>query len=97
NEAEHHVVALCDAADARTHRLDDAGALVAADRGEGLHRQVADPQMLVGVTQAGGGETDEDLALLRVVEGQLIGFPGASVIPHDSCLRLHLSLASDSW
>jgi len=59
-------------------RVDDAGALVAADDRE-AHPRVALLDVVVGVAQPGRVELDPDLVGLRLVElevGDLPGWPG---------------------
>src|ERR1700733_10871977 len=64
-------------------------------------RDVAGPQMIVGVTHARRGEPDENLAGLRRVEFEFRDLPVLADIPEHRCLRLHANTsfasASRGW
>src|SRR5438874_3832899 len=86
--------------DARSELLDHAGTLVSADEREharqthrdaDLVRQdhVAGDEMLVRVTQAGGEPADEDLAVLRLVDLDVLDLPLLMGAPKHRCARLH--------
>jgi hypothetical protein len=68
--------------------LDDARALVPAhDRVPG--RDVAGAQVVIGVAEPGGGEPDEHLARLRLVEVKLDDLERLAEVPEHRCSRLH--------
>ena len=68
------MVADLDRANSCTHRFDDTGALVAADRGV-IKRHVAGAVVLLGVTQPGGMNPNEHLGLARWIELDLLDRP----------------------
>ena len=66
-EADHDRVAGRDAGNRVTNALDDAGAFVAQDGGQG-ERGMAVPHRQIGVAHAGGGDLDQDLVRAGFVD-----------------------------
>src|SRR5262249_14549839 len=62
DEREDDVVAHGESVDTGADRVDDAGALVAADDGVGDAGEVAGDEVLVGVAEPAGGQPHADLA-----------------------------------
>ena len=91
------MVAHLDAGDARPDLLDDPRALVAEHhRQPGLEVAVRDVH--VGVAQARVGVADQDLALLRLVEVELLDLDPLAGLDDDRCLGLHAaSCAGSCW
>src|SRR6185369_4794027 len=87
--AEHDMVALADRRDSGADLLDYAGTLVAADRRQGRHGKVTDPDVLVRVAQARCRQAHHDLAVARVVELKFLDLPVLAVLPQHGGLRLH--------
>ncbi len=69
--------------------LHDTGALMPADRRKRHAGQIAGLDMVVGVAQPGGLECDEDLALFRSVEVDLLDTPRLVELPQHGSVRLH--------
>jgi len=95
-EAEDHGVALSDMRDVGARAGHYARALVAAHHRE-RHRDVAGDPMLVGVTQSARGELDQDLALLRRVELNVLDLPLLVQTPGDRGLGPHRLFLSLAW
>ena len=83
-ERRHHVVADLEVATPGPDFLHDACALVPADHRQRHAGQVAGPDMVVGMAQAGGLERHQDLALFRSVEVDLLDTPIGSLNPHST-------------
>src|SRR5215831_11512642 len=94
-ERADHVVARFQPAHAVADFLDDARTLVPADDRE-AHRDVAGPQMIIGVAQPGRREPDEYLAGLRRVKIQLGDLPVLADAPQYRCPGPHAALLEGS-
>jgi hypothetical protein len=100
DEAGGDPVALLQGRDAGTNRFHDTGAFMPPDHREVLrqphgdpdvlrHDHVARDHVLVRVTHARGEPADEHLAVLGLVDLELLDLPFLMGAPEHSCARLH--------
>ena len=83
-EGQHHMVAGLQVPHVAAHRLDEPSALVAEhDRCRHPARTLA--HLLVGVAEAGGHDSDQNLVRGRFSEFELLELELASVLTQNSC------------
>src|SRR5690606_35814956 len=95
-EGQHDVVADLEVINALAELGDDTGAFVATEDRRPVERDVAGVEMVVAVTDAGGGELDGGLSALRRVELDLLDGPprvGAG-FPQQCAWNLHCAVLS---
>ena len=93
-----HMVARLDRGDARTDLADDAGALMAEDRGENSFAVETVERIGVGVADAGRLDLDQDFAGLRTFQIELDDLKRLLRLERDcgACLHLILLLRSST-
>src|SRR5262249_27996314 len=88
-ERRHHMVAGLEVAHTGPDLLYDSRALMSADDRQRNTGEIAGDDMVVRVAQAGRLERDEDLALLRPVEVDLLDAPPLVESPEHGGVRFH--------